>query len=212
MKKKRSRKLTPPEPPRSPSDFVLAADLVKEATQRLDKGLTKNGGPVQLHSSARFLKLTLASCEQELRVLDTVAPILRMATTPLEQATLQPFYDAAFGVAPSSHADATGMHFTFQCDTCAQRLTIVVPWIELVMLSTGQVPPGWVYSHRHGTVHPELRCHQCGNENIMTMGLDEATRHVRAGVHAGYVSTGKRRYRKRPRAHKTTAHRAKGHR
>jgi len=212
MKKKRSRKLPAPTNPTKapPSGFSLAANLVQEAMVRLDEGLAKNG-PVQLHSGAHFLKRTLASCEEELRILDTVAPIFRMATTPLEQATLQPYYDAAFGVATSSVVDSTGMHFTFACDRCGIRLTVVVPWGELIRIASGQVPPGWIYSHRRGTLHPKVQCHHCGNEKIMTMGIDEAAQYVRAGVRAGYVVVdGQKSSRKRHNARTRPLRRRKG--
>lgn len=84
--------------------------------------------------------------------------------------------------------------FEISCDTCGQRQYIEVSWDELIFVSQGQPPPGtpqspaWAYSARHGALHPNMPCCQCGRRDTLVMLTpDEAQRHLRAGQQAGHV-------------------------
>lgn len=86
--------------------------------------------------------------------------------------------------------------FEISCDTCGQRQYIEVSWDELIFVSQGQPPPGnpqtgsapWAYSARHGALHPNVGCCQCGRRDTLIMLTpDEASRHLRAGQQAGHV-------------------------
>ncbi len=97
--------------------------------------------------------------------------------------------------ATTSAATPMGMEFVCACDACGSRMGVTVSWDECIFISQGVPPPGnpasaspaWGYAR--GGVYPPAQCPTCRrSDTLLLFTPDEAERHLRAGIQAGYVA------------------------
>lgn len=79
-----------------------------------------------------------------------------------------------------------GVKISLSCDNCGAPNILTVEWPEAVVISSGNLPPGWKLDG--GYVRPEVGCASC--RRLVTPGMtpSEAKRWVEAGINARFVS------------------------
>lgn len=95
------------------------------------------------------------------------------------------------GVATESHHRATakptkeGVVMAFNCDNCGMPNRLTADWNEIIQISAGAIPQGWVFDA--GYVRPYMGCAHCRKEVKVGITPDEAKRHVTAAINARFV-------------------------
>jgi len=79
-----------------------------------------------------------------------------------------------------------GVKVSLNCDNCGAPNILTIEWPEAIIISTGHLPPGWKVEQ--GYIRPEVGCASC--RRLVSPGVtpDEASRWVKAAVHAKFVS------------------------
>lgn len=79
-----------------------------------------------------------------------------------------------------------GVQIKLSCDNCGAPNKLTVDWKEVIIISTGAIPPGWKYES--GYIRPEVGCASC--RRLVSPGItpDEALRWVKAGISAQFVN------------------------
>jgi hypothetical protein len=78
-----------------------------------------------------------------------------------------------------------GVKIALDCDNCGAPNILTMEWPEVIVIATGNLPPGWKLEA--GYIRPEVGCASC--RRLVTPGVTpgEAKRWVEAGINARFV-------------------------